>query len=55
MSTIHWTENNTPRSARWHSESTTPPPGRVISADDRLKADTAYRLACEGTALLLAG
>ncbi|MGW5360770.1 methyltransferase [Actinopolymorpha pittospori] len=55
MSTIRWTENNTPRSARWHSESATPPPTRVISADDRLKADTAYRLACEGTALLWRG
>ncbi|MFF8612135.1 methyltransferase [Streptomyces sp. NPDC015350] len=55
MSTIHWTETNTPRSARWHSESTTPPPSRVIGADDRMKADTAHRLACEGTALLWQG
>lgn len=55
MSMIHWTENDTPRSARWHSESATPPPRRVISADDRMKADTAYRLACEGTALLWRG
>lgn len=55
MSTIHWTETNTPRSARWHSESATPPPGRVIAADDRLKADTAHRLACEGAALLWRG
>ncbi|WP_329235046.1 class I SAM-dependent methyltransferase [Actinoallomurus sp. NBC_01490] len=55
MSTIHWTETNTPRSAHWHSESATPPPRRVISADDYLKADTAYRLACEGTALLWRG
>lgn len=55
MSTIHWTETNTPRSARWHSESATPPPHKVISADDRVKADMAYRLACEGTALLWQG
>ncbi|MEV5752321.1 class I SAM-dependent methyltransferase [Actinoallomurus sp. NPDC052308] len=55
MSTIHWTEARTTRSARWHSESATPPPGRVIVADDRFKADTAYRLACEGTALLWQG
>ncbi|WP_327667608.1 class I SAM-dependent methyltransferase [Streptomyces sp. NBC_00485] len=55
MSTIHWTEMNTPRSARWHSESATPPPSRVIAADDRMKADAAYRLACEGTALLWRG
>ncbi|MGW6909016.1 methyltransferase [Streptomyces sp. NPDC054940] len=55
MSTIHWTETHTPRSAPWHSESATPPPGRVVGADDRMKADTAYRLACEGTALLWRG
>ncbi|MEZ7128910.1 50S ribosomal protein L11 methyltransferase [Nonomuraea sp. AD125B] len=55
MSTIHWTETNTPRSARWRSESATPPPRRVVRADDRMKADTAYRLACEGTALLWRG
>jgi len=55
VSTIHWTETNTPRSAHWHSESATPPPRRVVGADDRMKADTAYRLACEGTALLWRG
>ncbi|MFI6316524.1 methyltransferase [Nonomuraea sp. NPDC050556] len=55
MSTIRWTETNTQRSARWHSESTTPPPRRVIGADDRTNADAAYRLACEGTALLWHG
>lgn len=56
VSTISWTtETNTPRSARWHSESAAPAPGRVIGADDRMKADTAYRLACEGTALLWRG
>ncbi|MEV0634427.1 class I SAM-dependent methyltransferase [Streptomyces sp. NPDC050619] len=55
MSTINWTENNTPRSARWHSESATWPPCRVAVADDRMKAATAYRLACEGTALLWRG
>ncbi|MFE0720788.1 methyltransferase [Streptomyces sp. NPDC058794] len=55
MSTIRWTETNTPRSARWHSESATPPPSRVIGADDRMKADAAHRLACEGTALLWRG
>ncbi|WP_424861314.1 methyltransferase [Streptomyces sp. MMS24-I29] len=55
MSTIHWTETNTPRSAHWHSESATPPPSRVIGAGDRMKADVAHRLACEGTALLWRG
>ncbi|MCZ9343368.1 methyltransferase, partial [Streptomyces sp. TRM76130] len=42
-------------SAHWHSENATPPPSRVICADDRTKADSAYRLACEGTALLWQG
>ncbi|WP_431955617.1 methyltransferase [Nocardia lijiangensis] len=55
MSTIHWTETSLSCSAHWHSESATPPPSRVIDADDRMKADTAYRLACEGTALLWRG
>ncbi|XVQ10947.1 methyltransferase [Spirillospora sp. CA-255316] len=42
-------------SARWRSESGASPPGRVMVADDRMKADEAYRLACEGTALLWQG
>ncbi|AKU20403.1 class I SAM-dependent methyltransferase [Massilia sp. NR 4-1] len=52
---IHWTENGEERSARWHSESGMPPPKRVQVADDTTNADTAYRLACEGTALLWRG
>jgi len=32
-----------------------PPPKRVVIADDRTNADVAYRLACEGTALLWRG
>lgn len=32
-----------------------PPPKRVVIADDTTKADEAYRLACEGTALLWRG
>ncbi len=52
---IVWTEGDTQHSARWRSESGMPPPKKVIIADDRLPADTAYRLACEGTALLWRG
>ncbi|MFF5497320.1 methyltransferase [Streptomyces aquilus] len=55
MSTIHWTEDRTARSARWHSESAAPPPRRVVVADDRTTAATAHRLAREGTALLWRG
>ena len=32
-----------------------PPPKRVAIADDTMRADQAYRLACEGTALLWRG
>jgi hypothetical protein len=32
-----------------------PPPKRVVIADDRTNADVAYRLACEGTAMLWRG
>ncbi len=53
--TIHWTEQGAERSARWHSEAGMPPPKKVIVADDTTNADTAYRLACEGTALLWRG
>jgi methylase of polypeptide subunit release factors len=31
------------------------PPPRIVVADDRIKADTAYRLVCEGTAILWRG
>src|ERR1035437_7341182 len=52
---INWNEAGIDNSARWRSESGTPPPKRVVIADDRMTADTAYRLACEGTALLWRG
>ena len=37
------------------SEAGVAPPRRVQVADDTLSADAAYRLACEGTALLWRG
>ena len=52
---IHWSENGAEHSARWRSESGMPPPKRVVLADDRTTADQAYRLACEGTAMLWRG
>lgn len=42
-------------SVRWLSESGAKAPARVVPADDTLSADSAYRLLCEGTALLWAG
>lgn len=53
--TLTWPEADGPRTARWRSEAAVPPPKRVIVADDRTTADSAYRLACEGTALLWHG
>ena len=52
---LHWNENGAEHSARWRSESGMPPPKRVVIADDRTTADQAYRLACEGTAMLWRG
>ncbi|WP_043630024.1 methyltransferase [Nonomuraea candida] len=52
---IRWTEAGQERSAVWRSALGAPPPGRVIVADDGMNAATAYRLACEGTALLWRG
>lgn len=52
---ISWNEAGKACSARWRSESGAPPPKRVVVADDTMKADEAYRLACEGTALLWRG
>lgn len=52
---IHWTEDGRAHTAHWRSESGAPPPRRVEVADDRMAADLAYRLSCEGTALLWRG
>ena len=49
---IEWAEGGLQRDARWRSEAAVPPPRRVQVVDDTLPADTAYRLASEGTALL---
>jgi methylase of polypeptide subunit release factors len=52
---IHWTEHGEERSAVWRSESGWPAPKKVVLADDTMNADTAYRLALEGTGLLWRG
>ena len=52
---IHWIENGEERSAHWRSESGWPAPKKVVLADDTMNADTAYRLALEGTGLLWRG
>jgi len=52
---IQWLEESEQRSCLWRSEAGVLPPRRVQLADDTLTADAAYRLACEGTALLWRG
>ena len=52
---LHWSEADKARSASWRSESGALPPKRVVVADDRMTADEAYKLACEGTAMLWRG
>lgn len=52
---LHWHHQGIDHQAAWRSESGLPAPRRVVVADDTLSADTAYRLACEGTALLWQG
>ena len=54
-SSIAWTEAGKNCAALWRSERGALPPKRVLLADDTLSADAAYRLACEGTALLWRG
>lgn len=53
--TIDWLEAGKNKTAVWHSENGTPAPKRVQIADDTTKADAAYKLCCEGTALLWRG
>ena len=55
MGQLSWLEDGNERSASWRSESGWPAPKKVVVADDTMNADTAYRLALEGTALLWRG
>ncbi|HSV77602.1 MAG TPA: class I SAM-dependent methyltransferase [Ramlibacter sp.] len=52
---LTWEEGGQPRQARWHSEAGWAAPVRLQLADDQMPANVAYRLACEGTALLWRG
>ncbi len=52
---LNWSENKQEKSALWRSERGALPPKRVMLADDTLSADSAYRMACEGTGLLWRG
>jgi SAM-dependent methyltransferase len=52
---VHWSEDGGERSARWRSERGAPPPRKIAIADDRMTADDAYGLACQGVGLLWRG
>jgi len=52
---IHWEEGGKACSAKWHSENGIAPHKKVQIGDDTLTADIAYRLACEGTAVVYQG
>jgi methylase of polypeptide subunit release factors len=52
---ISWVEGGSTQIARWQSEAGVASPKRVLIADDTMNADSAYRLACEGTAMLWRG
>ena len=52
---IQWDEDGKTHSAKWHSENGIAPHKKIQLADDTLTADIAYRLACEGTAMLYKG
>ena len=53
--TLQWEEGEQICSAHWHSENGIAPHKKIQIADDTLTADIAYRLACEGTAMLYRG
>ncbi|MEI6182859.1 MAG: class I SAM-dependent methyltransferase [Polynucleobacter sp.] len=52
---IQWSEGEQSYSAKWHSENGIAPHKKIQVADDTLTADIAYRLACEGMAMLYQG
>lgn len=53
--TISWQEAGKTKTSAWHSENATSAPKKIQVADDTIKADAAYKLCCEGTALLWRG
>jgi len=55
LQTINWSEAGKTKTSIWHSENNTPVPKRVQIADNTISADAAYKLCCEGTALLWRG
>ena len=52
---IVWSEDGVPASATWRSANGAPAPQRVVTVDDTISADAAYRLASQGVAMLWHG
>jgi methylase of polypeptide subunit release factors len=52
---LHWNEGADAHSALFRSENGSPLPKKLQQADDRISADSAFRLMCEGTALVWRG
>lgn len=52
---ISWVEKNQTYCAHWRSAKGASVPKKVMVADDTLNANEAYKLACEGTAILWRG
>ena len=52
---ILWDESGEIHESRWRSENGIQAHKKVVLANDTLTADSAYRLACEGTAMLWRG
>ncbi len=52
---LTWDEGDITYSCRWRSEKGSPPPKKLIIADDSITADEAYQLACEGTGIIWRG
>lgn len=55
LKTATWQENKKTMEAIWQSVANNPVPKKIQVIDDTMKADAAYKLACEGTALLWRG
>lgn len=53
--TITWQHKGQTQTALWHSLKAAVAPKKVILADDTINANAAYKLVCEGTALLWQG
>ncbi len=55
LSRLNWQAQQQSFSLIWHSENQQKPPKSLCHADDRINADLAYKLICEGCALLWQG